>query len=109
MCLDYTRMSRKYVKVFKVVMIPCLVFFYVTFFTNKFHHIYISKFEFVSNGHFNVLVYEKEIAFYMVITYITICELISTFLYIKGYIKSTKLHEYGYNRYFRIDYSAYSM
>lgn len=58
MFLGYTRMSRKYVKVFKVVMIPCLIFFYVTFFTNKFHHIYISKFEFVSNGHFNVLVEE---------------------------------------------------
>lgn len=40
MCLDYTRMSRKYVKVFKVVMIPCLIFFHVIFFTNKFHHIY---------------------------------------------------------------------
>lgn len=63
----------------------------------------------MSNGHFNVLVYEKEIAFYMLITYITIGGLISTFLYIGGYIKSTKLHKHGYNRYFRNNYSAYSM
>lgn len=96
MCLDYTRMSRKYMKIFKGSMIPCLVFFYITFFTNNFHHLYISKFEFVSNGYFNILVYKKEIIFFALITYITICGLISTFLYVRGYIQSTRLHKYGY-------------
>lgn len=96
MCLDYTRTSKKYVKLFRMSMIPCLIFFYLTYFTNGFHHLYISAFRFESNGYFNVLVYDKKIIFFLLITYITICGVLSTFIYIRGYMKSTKLHRYGF-------------
>lgn len=96
MCLDYTRISKKYVRLFKFGMIPCLIFFYITYFTNNFHHLYIYSIKFVNNGYFGVLVYKKEIIFFMLMSYITICGVISTALYIRGYIRSTRLHRYGY-------------
>ena len=96
MCLDYTRISKKYVRLFKFGMIPFLIFFYITYFTNNFHHLYISSIKLVNNGYFGVLVYNKEIIFFMLISYITICGVMSTALYIRGYIKSTRLHRYGY-------------
>lgn len=96
MCLDYTRTSQKYVKIFKTSMIPFLIFFYSTYFTNDFHHLYISSFRFESNGYFNVIVYDKEIVFYLLITYITLCGVLSTLLYIRAYMKSAKLHRYGF-------------
>lgn len=96
MCLDYTRTSQKYVKIFKTSMIPFVIFFYSTYFTNDFHHLYISSFRFESNGYFNVIVYDKEIIFYLLISYVTLCGVLSTLLYIRAYMKSTKLHRYGF-------------
>lgn len=96
MCLDYTRAPNKYKKMFRYFMLPCTIFFYISFFTNHIHHLYISSYDFVSKGQFQVLVYEKKILFFLLISYITICGFISTGLYIRGYIKSTKLHKDSY-------------
>ena len=96
MCLDYTRVSRKYQRILKLVLLPCPIFFYISFFTNNIHKEYISSYKFVSNGYFQVLTYKKEILFFLLIGFITICGLISTSLYIWGYRKSTKVHKQGY-------------
>ena len=96
MCLDYTKTSNKYRKIFEFFMLPVVIIFYMSFFTNHIHHLYISSFNFVSNGYFRVLTYEKNFLFPALFVYITICGVISTSLYIRGYMKSTKLHKQGY-------------
>lgn len=96
MCLEYTRTANKYKKLFRYVMLPVPLMFYITFFTNHIHYLYITSFNFISNGHFKVLTYEKNYLFVILFVYITICGLISTGLYIRGYMKSTKIHKNGY-------------
>jgi two-component system LytT family sensor kinase len=96
MCLEYTGTANKYKKIFRYVMLPVPIMFYITFFTNHIHYLYITSFNFLSNGHFKVLTYEKNYLFACLFVYITICGLISTGLYIRGYMKSTQIYKNGY-------------
>lgn len=81
MCLDYTKTSNKYKKIFKIFMLSVVIIFYISFFTNDIHNLYILSFDFVSNGYFKVLTYEKNFLFSALFVYITICGVISTSLY----------------------------
>lgn len=72
--------------------ILCLIIFY----TNPMHHLYASKFYFLSNGYFKVIIFSKGILYMTMIVSGTILALMTTFFYIRGFAKSSSVHRYAY-------------
>lgn len=96
MCLDYTQKLKKLPKIGKGIIYLQIVFYYIIFFTNGWHHQYIAEYTYKSNGFFSVLTTQKGLLYMVVIFTIGIFALLSSGLYMEGYRKATKLHRRGY-------------
>ena len=69
---------------------------YLLYFTNDFHHLYISEYHFVSNGYFNVISSTKGVLYIAPVIWGSALGLISIFLYIRAYSKAHRLYRAGY-------------
>ncbi len=94
MCLDYTQFRHK--KIVRKALLIFPAFYYFAFFTNGTLHLYITKYYFVSNGYFPVLVSEKGPAFLIILAAITAIGVACMALYIRGYLKSAKMYRTSY-------------
>lgn len=96
MSLEYVRLQKKKIKIAKYVLLYHPIMYLLIFYTNNIHHKYISAFYFQSNGHFQVVVTDKGVLYTVVVISGTILALVSTTFYIRGYIRASRFHKYGY-------------
>ena len=94
MCLDYTQSKHK--KVVRNILLIFPAFYYFAFYTNSALHLYITKYYFVSNGYFPVLVSDKGPAFLIILAAITVIGIACMALYIKGYLQSARMYRTSY-------------
>jgi two-component system LytT family sensor kinase len=96
MSLEFVRINRKYLRTAKLALLYHPVLYYALYFTNDIHHLYISQFDFVSNGFFHVLYTVKGPAYMFAVASGTILAVICFGAYIRAYARSSRLHRYGY-------------
>ncbi len=96
MSLEYSKATKKQLKVAKYIGLCHPIAYILIFFTNPFHHLYISNYRFESNGYFPVLFSEKEPLFMLMVISGTLMGITAIIFYIRGMIRSPKLHRYGY-------------
>ncbi|WP_326975489.1 histidine kinase N-terminal 7TM domain-containing protein [Caproicibacter sp. BJN0012] len=95
MCLDYSRVQG-HRRLVRLLLLVYLLFYYFVFYTDNFLHLYIVSYRFVSNGYFPVLISEKGWGFIAVLLMITGIGVACTVIYIRGFLKSSRLHRRGY-------------
>ena len=95
LCLDYSQI-RKHRRLIQTASCVYIAFYYFVFFTNKYLHLYITSYHFVSNGYFPVIVSEKGWGFIAVLAMITVMGAACTLIYIDGLLKSSHMHRSGY-------------
>lgn len=96
MSLAYAGVSQKTLRVYGRVMLYHPVAYYLIYFTNRFHHLYISSLQFRGNGYFDVLFTVKGPLFFALIASGTLIGLIATAYYFRGYRKAPRLQRGGY-------------
>jgi len=96
MSLDYINFDRKKFILAKHLLLYHPIFYYIIYFTNDFHHLYISQYHFSSNGYFFVLVTEKGILYLIIVLSGTFLGLLASYFYIRGYIKSSRHQHHIY-------------
>lgn len=94
MCLDYTQ--SKHEKLVRNILLIFPAFYYFAFYTNSTLHLYITKYYFISNGYFPVLVSDKGPAFLIILGAITVIGVTCMALYIRGYLKSARMYRTSY-------------
>lgn len=94
MCIDYTQ--SKYKNLIRNILLVFPAFYYFVFYTNSIFHLYITKYYFVSNGYFPVLVSDKGPAFLIILAAITAIGVTCMALYIKGYLQSARMYRISY-------------
>lgn len=94
MCLDYTQSKHK--KLIRNILLIFPAFYYFAFYTNSTLHLYITKYYFVTNGYFPVLVSDKGPAFLVILAAITVIGVACMALYIRGYLKSARMYRTSY-------------
>jgi Putative regulator of cell autolysis len=96
MSLEYVRVPKKYLQMAKYVMLYHPISYFIVYYTNNMHHLYISLYRFESNGYFPVIVSSKGPLYIVMVASGTLIGLISTAFYIRGYLQSPRLHRYGH-------------
>lgn len=96
MCLEYAGIQKNYQQIIKYVALVHPVVYLCVYFTNKVHHLYISDFQFVSNGYFPVLLITKGYMYWVMIGSATLIGFVVLYVYGRAYLKSSRLHRYGY-------------
>lgn len=96
MSLEYSKVPKKYLKIAKYIGLYHPISYILIFFTNNLHNLYISSYRFESNGYFPVIYSVKEPLFILMVASGTILGIIAMVNYIRGLIKSPRLHRYGY-------------
>lgn len=94
--LEYSEVPKGIVRKAKYMGMLHPALYYLVFFTNHLHHQYISSYNFVSNGHFWVILSTKEPLYMLMVASGTLIGAISMFFYIWGLMRSPRLHRYGY-------------
>ncbi len=96
MSLEYSRVPQKYLNIAKYVGLYHPIIYMLIFFTNDFHHLYISAYSFESNGHFFVITSVKGPLYGLMVMSGTLLGVIALFFYLRGLINSSRFHKYGY-------------
>lgn len=96
MSLDFINLDKKKFKLAKYILLYHPILYYIVYYTNNIHHLYISQFHFQSNGYFFVLVTDKEILYTVMVLSGTLLGVISSYFYIHGYIKSSRQQHHIY-------------
>ncbi len=96
MSLEFANIDNRKLRLAKYALLYHPVTYYIIYFTNNWHHKYVSKFSFESNGFFPVIVTEKGVLFTAMIVSGTFLGVISTLFYIRGYIKAHRIQKYVY-------------
>lgn len=96
MSLEYARIPVKHLRLLKRVMLYHPILYFIVYYTNHWHQLYITEFKFMNNGHFPVIVTSKGPLFILMIGSGTIMSIIAMTYYIRGIIHSLRLQRYGY-------------
>ncbi|SET34582.1 two-component system, LytT family, sensor kinase [Natronincola peptidivorans] len=96
MSLEYARVSKKHLKIAKYAGLYHPILYMLIYYTNHLHHLYISSYSFESNGYFSVIISTKEPLFFLLVASGTSLGIISMFFYIRGLLRTSKFHRYGY-------------
>ncbi len=96
MSLEYSKVQGKYLKLAKYLGLYHPIVYMLIYFTNDFHKLYISKYSFISNGHFPVLFTTKESLYILMVASGTLLGVVSMVFYVRGLIKSSRLHQNSY-------------
>lgn len=96
MSLSFLRVTEKHIRIAKYAFLLYPVLFLLVYFTNGYHHLYISNISFESNGYFPVLVTEKGPAYILAVAGGTGMAAYCLVLYIRGYIRASRAHRNGY-------------
>lgn len=95
MCLDYSGISRRR-RLIRSAMAAFVVLYWLMFFTNGLHGLYVSAFGFVSNGYFPVITAVKGPAFYGVVGFYTLVGIACFSMYLRGFMRSARLYRRNY-------------
>jgi two-component system LytT family sensor kinase len=95
MGLDYVRISKRYYSFLKYGLLYHPILYYLVYFTDL-HSLYISSYRFESNGFFNIVATTKGCMYAAIVVSGTMLGILSTSLYLKGYIKSSRNQRQGY-------------
>jgi two-component system LytT family sensor kinase len=96
MLIDYVGIWKKYQQLIRIILLYHPIAYILIFFTNPFHHKYISRAHFISNGYFTVLVTEKEFLFWVMVisgTFLCIMQLI---ICIYAFLRTSRQHRHGF-------------
>ncbi|MEW9122491.1 MAG: histidine kinase N-terminal 7TM domain-containing protein [Thermotaleaceae bacterium] len=96
MSLEYSGVSKKHLKIAKYAGLYHPILYILIFYSNNLHHLYISSYGFESNGYFPVITSTKEPLFFLMVVSGTLLGTVSILFYLRGLIKSSGLHRYGY-------------
>ncbi len=96
MSLEYVRITKKQLRLFKFAMLYHPIVYILIYYTNPIHHLYISSVSFQSNGYFPVLYTVKGPLFMLMVLSGTLIGIISAFYYIYGFMKAPRLQHGGY-------------
>ena len=96
MSLEYSRVSKKNLKIAKYVGLYHPILYMLIFYTNNYHHLYVSSYSFESNGYFPVILSTKEPLFILMVASGTLLGIISMFFYLRGLLRTSGFHRYGY-------------
>jgi two-component system, LytTR family, sensor kinase len=96
MGLEYVMLEKKYIRIAKYLLLYHPILYNMIFFTNQFHHLYISAYRFESNGYFSVIVSTKEILFTVMVISGTLYGCLSVLCYLKGFSKASRFCRSGY-------------
>lgn len=96
MSLEYVGAKKKTFRIAKYGLLYHPILFLLIFYTNPMHHLYMSSVNFVSNGYFPVVTYNKEILYKFAVASGTFLALITMVTYIRGYMKSSSVNRYAY-------------
>lgn len=96
MSMQYCKVSEKHLKMAVYLGLYHPILYFIVFYTNNIHHLYISSYSFVSNGYFPVIVTVKGPLFFLMVASGTFLGIVSCVVYFKGMVKSSGLHRYGY-------------
>lgn len=96
MSLEYCRVSSKSLRIAKYFGLYHPIAYLLIFFTNHLHHLYIGSYSYQSNGYFHVIVSTKGPLFALMIASGTLIGIITTAFYIRGLVKSSSIHRYGF-------------
>lgn len=94
LCLDYTQ--SRHIKLARSLLLIYAAFYYFAFYTNNALHLYITKYYFVSNGYFPVLVSDKGPAFLILLAVITVIGVVCIARYIREYLNSARGYRASY-------------
>ncbi|SCY37477.1 histidine kinase N-terminal 7TM domain-containing protein [Alkaliphilus peptidifermentans] len=94
--LEYSKATNKQLKIAKYLGLYHPISFILIYFTNNLHNLYISSYRFESNGYFPVIFSDKGPLFFLMVISGTLLGIISMTFYVRGVIKSSRLHKYGY-------------
>lgn len=94
--LKYAEAPKRLVRAVKYIGLLHPALFYLIFFTNHLHHLYIPSYSFVNNGYFPVIVSAKGPLYLLMVASGTLIGIISLSFYIWGMLRSPRLHRYGY-------------
>lgn len=95
MCLDYTR-TCKNLRPIRIGMLLFPALYYFIFFTNPIFHLYITKYQFISNGYIHVLYAQKGPGFVFIMALISIIGASCVYFYFRGYRKVGHLYRVAY-------------
>lgn len=95
MCFEYVRIDKKRMNKLKYIFLYHPVLYNLMYYTNDFHHLYISSYRFESNGYFSVIVTTKGIMYTVSAISASVLVIITTFLYVRSFIKAPRLQRYG--------------
>jgi len=95
MCLDYTGIQR-YRRPIRGVFAAFVALYYLMFFTNDLHRLYVTNYDFASNGYFPVILAAKGPAFYAVVGFFTAVGIACFWVYLSGWRKAARLHRSSY-------------
>lgn len=96
MSLEYVGVKKKKFRIAKYALLYHPILYLLIFYTNPMHHLYISSFNFISNGYFPIITYSKEILYTFIVASGTFLALITMAIYIRGCMKSSSVHRYAY-------------
>lgn len=96
MSLEYAGVQKRYLKLAKYAMLYHPVLFWLIFYTNSIHHLYMSSYRFVSNGYFPLIVFSKGSLYMVIVASGTMIGVIAMASYIGGYLKAPRAQRFGY-------------
>ncbi|MEN1761626.1 MULTISPECIES: histidine kinase N-terminal 7TM domain-containing protein [Anoxynatronum] len=96
MSMEYARASKKHLQIAKYAGLYHPLLYIAIFFTNSYHGLYISAYRFESNGYFSVIITEKGPLFFLMVASGTLLGMIAMFYYLRGLLRATGMHRYGY-------------
>lgn len=91
-CLDFTSASQNLKSRLRYIVILYLVFCYVSFYTNHFHHLFDMSYQFESNGYFRVIIASKGILYYIMAIINSIIMIFTIILYIKSCFEVPRIY-----------------
>lgn len=96
MSLEYVGLPKKYLQMAKYVMLYHPISYWIIYYTNNMHHLYISFYQYESNGYFPVIVTDKGPLYFVMVASGTLIGLIATGFYIRAFLQSPRLQRFGH-------------
>lgn len=96
MSLDFIQATERIKKPIKILMLSFSASFYLIYFTNPLHHLYITGYRFIYNGYFFAIQDPKGPVYIAISVVISLIGLVCAGVYLSGIIKSAHLHRLGY-------------
>jgi two-component system LytT family sensor kinase len=96
MSLEFAQVKKVRLAKLKYGMLYHPLLYLLIFFTNSYHHLYVTEYRFESNGFFPVIFSEKGPLFMVMVASGSLICMICTVAYVRGFLKVSVLHRNSY-------------